>query len=164
MEEPTGTATDDMLSRRAVLAGMGAFTLLSRRIGMRAAEELITSGRVMPAAKLHEMGVVDILVKKGEGEAATRNWIAKNHKRRNALQAIYAARQHVHLHAAAARLGDQAVALAVARARVDEEEARHCQELRRLSSPGSRRWAERLMHFARSPSIMAAWTNAASSI
>lgn len=76
--------------------GMGAFSLLARRIGMRAAEELITSGRIMPAAKLHEMGVVDILVKKGEGETATRNWIAKNQKRRNALQAIYAARQQVH--------------------------------------------------------------------
>jgi DSF synthase len=75
--------------------GMGAFSLLARRIGMRAAEELITSGRIMPAAKLHEMGVVDMLVKTGEGEAAARNWIAKNQKRRNALQAIFASRQHV---------------------------------------------------------------------
>jgi DSF synthase len=75
--------------------GMGALTLLSRRIGMRAAEELVTSGRVMPAAKLYEMGVVDILVKAGEGEAATRNWIAKNQKRSNALRAIYGARQHI---------------------------------------------------------------------
>lgn len=75
--------------------GMGAFSLLSRRIGMRAAEDLITSGKIMPAAKLHDMGLVDLLVKDGEGVTATRNWIAKNRKRRNALQAIYEARQHV---------------------------------------------------------------------
>ena len=76
--------------------GMGALSLLSRRIGMRAAEDLITSGKIMPAAKLHEMGLVDILVKDGEGVAATRNWIAKNRKRRNGMQAIFAARHHVH--------------------------------------------------------------------
>jgi DSF synthase len=76
--------------------GMGALSLLSRRIGMRAAEDLVTSGRIMSAAKLHEMGLVDILVKDGEGVAATRNWIAKNRKRRNGMQAIFAARQHVH--------------------------------------------------------------------
>src|SRR3989475_5850624 len=46
--------------------GMGAYSLLSRRIGMRAAEDLILSGRVLTAAKLHEMGVVDLLCKDGE--------------------------------------------------------------------------------------------------
>src|SRR5258706_4416798 len=41
--------------------GMGACSLLARRMGLRAAEELILSGRVLPATKLHEMGVVDVL-------------------------------------------------------------------------------------------------------
>ena len=50
--------------------GMGAYSLLARRIGLRAAEELILSGKVLPAAKLHEMGIVDVLAKDGEGEAA----------------------------------------------------------------------------------------------
>jgi DSF synthase len=75
--------------------GMGAFSLLSRRIGMRAAEDLITSGRILPASTLHEMGVVDVLAKDGEGEATVRQWIAKNQKRRNGFQAVYQARQHV---------------------------------------------------------------------
>lgn len=76
--------------------GMGAYSLLGRRLGMRAAEEMITSGRIYSAAKMHELGVVDMVVKNGEGEAATRQWIAKNQKRRNALQATFAARQCVH--------------------------------------------------------------------
>jgi DSF synthase len=75
--------------------GMGAFSLLSRRIGMRAAEDLITSGRILPASTLHEMGVVDVLAKDGEGEATVRQWISKNQKRRNGFQAVYQARQHV---------------------------------------------------------------------
>jgi DSF synthase len=75
--------------------GMGAYSLLSRRIGMRAAEELILSGRILSAAKLHEMGVVDVLAKEGEGQFAVRDWIAKNAKRRNGVQAAFSARRRV---------------------------------------------------------------------
>jgi DSF synthase len=75
--------------------GMGAVSLLSRRIGLRAAEELILSGKVLPAAKLHEMGIVDVLAKDGEGEAAVTDWIMRNDRRRNGLQAVHRARQQV---------------------------------------------------------------------
>lgn len=75
--------------------GMGAYSLLARRIGMRAAEELILSGRVLPARQLHEMGVIDVIAKDGEGEIAVRDWIAKNAKRRNGVQAVFKARKLV---------------------------------------------------------------------
>lgn len=75
--------------------GMGACSLLSRRIGLRAAEELILSGQVLPAARLHEMGIVDVLAKDGQGEAAVTEWIMKNERRRNGMQAVHAARQLV---------------------------------------------------------------------
>lgn len=75
--------------------GMGAVSLLTRRIGARAAKELILSGQVLPAAKLHEMGVVDVLAKDGQGEAAVAEWIAKNDRRRNGMQAVHRAFQHV---------------------------------------------------------------------
>jgi DSF synthase len=75
--------------------GMGAYSLLSRRIGMRAAEELILSGRMLSAAKLHEMGIVDVLAEDGQGESAVREWIAKSAKRRNGLQAVMRTRQIV---------------------------------------------------------------------
>jgi len=75
--------------------GMGAFSLLARRIGMRAAEDLITSGRILPAKELHAMGVIDVLAKEGEGEEAVRQWIGEHQKRRNGLQAIFAARREV---------------------------------------------------------------------
>jgi DSF synthase len=76
--------------------GMGACSLLARRIGIRAAEELILSGKVMSAVELHKLGVVDVLATDGQGETAVRNWIAKNAKRRNGLQAVHRARQFIH--------------------------------------------------------------------
>jgi DSF synthase len=76
--------------------GMGACSLLARRIGLRAAEELILSGKIMSAAELHKMGVVDVLATDGQGEAAVRNWIARNAKRRNGMQAVFRARQFIH--------------------------------------------------------------------
>ena len=73
--------------------GMGAYNLLARRIGARGAEELILSGKILPATKLHEMGVVDVLAKDGEGEAAVQAWIAKNSRRRSGLQAVLKVRE-----------------------------------------------------------------------
>jgi DSF synthase len=76
--------------------GMGACSLLARRIGMRAAEELILSGKILPASELHKIGIVDVVATDGQGETAVRNWIAKNAKRRNGMQAVLRARQFIH--------------------------------------------------------------------
>jgi len=75
--------------------GMGAYSLLSRRIGMRATEELILSGRVLSGKRLHEMGIVDVLAPDGQGESTVREWIMRNARRRNGMQAVFQARQHV---------------------------------------------------------------------
>ena len=48
--------------------GMGAYTLLYRKVGMKITEELITSGNTYTAEDLAKMGVVDILVPQGEAE------------------------------------------------------------------------------------------------
>jgi DSF synthase len=72
--------------------GMGAYSLLARRVGPRIAEELIFSGRMMKAAKLHEMGVIDVLAKDGEGESAVQKWIASSARRRNGMLGVYRAR------------------------------------------------------------------------
>ena len=75
--------------------GMGAYSLLARRATPRIAEELILSGKVLPAARLHEMGIVDVLARDGAGEAAAQDWIAKNARRRSGHQAVMRVRQHV---------------------------------------------------------------------
>jgi DSF synthase len=76
--------------------GMGACSLLARRIGLRAAEELILSGKILTAAELHKLGVVDVLATDGQGETAVRNWIARNARRKNGMQAVLRAREFIH--------------------------------------------------------------------
>jgi DSF synthase len=74
--------------------GMGAYSLLGRRVGMKRAEEMIFSGRIYTAAELHEMGVVDIVAEDGAGEAAVYDYIGRNARRRNGMQAVFNCRQH----------------------------------------------------------------------
>jgi len=76
--------------------GMGAYSLLARRLGMKAAEDLILSGELMPASRLHQMGIVDVLAEDGDGERTTREWILRNLRRRNGHQAVYQARKCVY--------------------------------------------------------------------
>jgi len=75
--------------------GMGAYSLLARRVGPRLAEEMILSGNLYPAAKLHEMGLVDMVVPEGQGEMAVYDYVNKVHKRRNGVAATYQTRQLV---------------------------------------------------------------------
>jgi len=74
---------------------MGAYSLLSRRVVMKRAEEMIFSGRIYTATELHEMGVVDVLAEDGLGEAAVYDYICSNERRRNAMQAMFSCRQHL---------------------------------------------------------------------
>jgi DSF synthase len=75
--------------------GMGAYSLLSRRVGMKRAEEMISSGQIYTAAELHEMGVVDVVVEDGTGENALYDYVRRNERRRNGMQAMFSCRQQV---------------------------------------------------------------------
>jgi DSF synthase len=75
--------------------GMGAYTFLSRRVGMLKAEEIIMSGRIYTAEEMHALGVVDVLVETGDGERAVREHIARNRSRQLAQSAIYKVRRRV---------------------------------------------------------------------
>ena len=50
--------------------GMGAYSLLSRRMDAMRAEKMMMSGQIYTAEQLHEMGLVDVLAEDGQGEAA----------------------------------------------------------------------------------------------
>ena len=75
--------------------GMGAHCFLTRRIGSAEAMKVILSGQVYTAEAMHAMGVVDILVEDGTGEAAVREHIARSGSRHRAQAAIYKARRRV---------------------------------------------------------------------
>ena len=75
--------------------GMGAYSLLSRKVGRRVTEEMINSGNMYTGRQLYDMGVVDVLAPDGAGEAAVYSFIRKHAKAANGRRAVEAARREV---------------------------------------------------------------------
>lgn len=74
--------------------GVGAHSLLTRKVGSAQAERLMFSGKVYTAEEMYHLGLVHVLCEPGEGEAAVRNYIRANARRMNGqLGAYRAARQ-----------------------------------------------------------------------
>ena len=68
--------------------GMGAYSILSRKIGNAAAEKMILSGNLYTAEQLYEMGVVDVLAEKGEGELAVYRYIKDANRTMNTYKSM----------------------------------------------------------------------------
>ena len=76
--------------------GMGAYSFLDRKIGQKAAESLITSGRIYSAEEMQALGVVDVVAENGAGEDAVNVLIKQRRLSRNGLAALAAVRRRVH--------------------------------------------------------------------
>jgi len=68
--------------------GMGAYSLLSRRVGTSVAEKIILSGKLYTSNELYDMGVIDILAEKGEGEMEVYKYIKAANRYSNSYNAI----------------------------------------------------------------------------
>jgi DSF synthase len=68
--------------------GMGAFSILSRKIGFAEAEKMIMSGNIYSVEKLYDMGLVDILAEKGEGEVAIYRYVKSIQRSKNAYRSM----------------------------------------------------------------------------
>lgn len=75
--------------------GMGAYSLLSRRLDMARAERFLTSGRQYSATELHDLGIVDVLAEDGQGVHAVNSFIRKHSRSRDGLLAIKQVRQRL---------------------------------------------------------------------
>lgn len=71
--------------------GMGAHSLLSRKVGLARAEEMMLNNRIYTAEEMHEMGIVHVLAEPGCGEEAVRAYIARNRRRHAAHCGVYQA-------------------------------------------------------------------------
>ena len=76
--------------------GMGAYSFLERKVGQKAAEDLITHGKVYSAEEMRGMGVVDLVAEDGQGEAEVTALIKRRQRNRNGLSALAAVRRRVH--------------------------------------------------------------------
>lgn len=74
--------------------GMGAYSFLARKIGMKKTEDLLLSGHIYDAEELAGLGIIDIIAPKGGGEQAVKELIRKRGRHLNGLRAIYDCRQH----------------------------------------------------------------------
>ena len=75
--------------------GMGAYSLLSRKLDPARAERMILGGRVYSAQELHEMGLVDVVAEDGQGEDVVRHYIARNARRHGAHRSICEIRRRI---------------------------------------------------------------------
>ena len=73
--------------------GMGAYTFLTRRVSPVQAERMMLDGRVYSAEELHAMGIVDMVVPKGEGIQAARDLVKRHKRMGNSLRAMNTVRQ-----------------------------------------------------------------------
>ena len=73
--------------------GAGAYSLLSRKIGMVEAERLILSGRLYTAEQMHALGVVDVLAEDGQGKQAVYDYVKKERRFRNGYRAFRKAKR-----------------------------------------------------------------------
>ena len=75
--------------------GMGAHCLLSRKVGIAKAEQMMLSNRLYTAEEMYEMGLVHVLAEPGCGEEAVNAYIARNGRRQNGHRGIYQASAQV---------------------------------------------------------------------
>ncbi|WP_300616346.1 crotonase/enoyl-CoA hydratase family protein [Dokdonella sp.] len=75
-EEGTGMGLPEVLFD--LFPGMGAYSFLCRRVSPKLAEEMMMNGIVYSSEDLHRMGIVDILVPRGEGVRAVNEFVKRN--------------------------------------------------------------------------------------
>ena len=74
--------------------GMGAYSILSRKLDPKRAEKMILSGKIYTAEELYDMGLVDVLVEDGEGEEAVYAYIKRENRARNGFRAMRKVRDY----------------------------------------------------------------------
>ena len=73
--------------------GMGAYSFLCKRVSPQLAERIILEGNMYTSEQFHQMGIVDVLVPKGQGEAAVQDLIRQQQRAPYSHLAMNAVRQ-----------------------------------------------------------------------
>ena len=69
--------------------GMGAYSLVARRVGAAFAEEMMLNGRIYTAEEMKDAGLVHVLAEPGQGIAAVREFIQRGKRRHAGSRSIY---------------------------------------------------------------------------
>ena len=71
--------------------GMGAYSLVARRVGAAFAEEMMLTGRIYSAEEMKDIGLVHMVVEPGQGIEAARDYMQKNKRRHVGARAVFKA-------------------------------------------------------------------------
>lgn len=75
--------------------GMGAYSILARKLGHAVAERMILSGKVHSAEEMYDMGLITLLADPGCGEDVARDYIKSNIERHAGHVGVYRAGRRV---------------------------------------------------------------------
>jgi len=75
--------------------GVGAHSILSRRLSVAKAEQLMMSGKTYSAEEMYELGLVQILAEPGEGEKAVADYIRRTSGQHSGHCGIYRASREI---------------------------------------------------------------------
>jgi DSF synthase len=90
-EEGVGMGLPEVLF--GLFPGMGAYSFLCKRVTARQAEKMILSGEVYSSEEMYRLGVVDVLVPKGQGESAVQDLIRQHQRAPHSHLAMNAVRK-----------------------------------------------------------------------
>ena len=69
--------------------GMGAYSLVARRVSAAFAEEMMLTGRIYTADEMKEAGLVHLVVDPGQGIEAARDYIQRSKRRHVGARAVF---------------------------------------------------------------------------
>ena len=69
--------------------GMGAYSLVTRRLGAALAEEMMLSGRIYTAGEMKDAGLVHIVADPGQGIDEAREFMQRSKRRHNGSRSVY---------------------------------------------------------------------------
>lgn len=75
--------------------GMGGYSLVARKAGFKAADEMILKGKQCTAEEAYALGLVDVLAENGQGEKAVFDWIETNKRAANGFLAAHKAKNRI---------------------------------------------------------------------
>jgi DSF synthase len=68
---------------------MGAYSLVTRRLGAAFAEEMMLAGRIYTAEEMKDVGLVHVLAEPGQGIAEAREYIQRSKRRHLGSRSVY---------------------------------------------------------------------------
>ncbi len=90
-EEGVGMGLPEVLF--GLFPGMGAYSFLCKRVSPRQAEKMILSGEIYSSEEMYRLGVVDMLVPRGQGESAVQDLIRQQQRAPHSHLAMNAVRR-----------------------------------------------------------------------